>query len=259
MTHKLNGILIVFFSHYFFGMKKNPIKIDVIILSYAQTQNLKLITENCLTSLATSEDPQLIEFNIVTIESEKTNKSDPYKYGTTIYPETEFGYHKYMNLGLGITSSRFVCLCNNDLIFHYGWASEILKAFSRYPELSSASPMCVKHHVNMGFQPFTGIYPGYRIRYEISGWCLFLKRDVFRITGKLDENFNFWCADNDYANTLSVLNIKHALVSSSLVDHLETQTLKHQSSERQYELTEKIDAYYEKKWYPRLGENWIQL
>lgn len=238
-------------------MKKNPIKIDVIILSYAKTQDLKLITENCLASLVASEDPQVIEFNIVIVESERTN--GPYKYGITVYPDAEFGYHKYMNLGLGMTSSSFVCLCNNDLIFHPGWAYEIFKAFIKHPDLSSASPLCIKHHETMGFQPYTGIYPGYRIRYEISGWCLFLKRDVFRIIGKLDENFKFWCADNDYANTLSVLGIKHALITSSLVDHLETQTLKHQSEERQYELTEKIDAYYEKKWYPRLGENWVQL
>lgn len=86
-----------------------------------------------------------------------------------------------MNQGLEMTSSPCVCVCNNDLIFHYGWASEILKTFSRYPELSSASPICVKHHETMGFKPYTGIYPGYRIRYEISGWCLFLKRDVIRV------------------------------------------------------------------------------
>lgn len=240
-------------------MENNKIKVDVIILSYAQTEDLKQMTENCLASLMASEDQEIIEFNVLIFESEKINKPDPYSYGTTIYPDTEFGYHKYMNLGLAMTSAPFVCLCNNDLIFHPGWAYEIFKAFMKHPDLSSASPICVKHHEMMGFKPHTGGYPGYRIRYEISGWCLFLKRDVFRLTGKLDENFRFWCADNDYANTLSVLGLKHALITSSLVDHLETQTLKYQTEERQYELTEKIDAYYEKKWYPRLGENWVQL
>jgi hypothetical protein len=38
--------------------------------------------------------------------------------------------------------------------------------------------------------------------------------------GLLDPNYEFWCADNEYANTLWVLNIKHVLVTSSVVDHL---------------------------------------
>ncbi|WP_342328688.1 hypothetical protein [Pedobacter sp. FW305-3-2-15-E-R2A2] len=238
---------------------KKRIEIDVIILSYAQNSDLKAITENCLNSLMDSEDPEVIQFNIIVIESEKKMKPTQYSYGLTVYPEQEFGYHTYMNIGLGLSSAPFVCLCNNDLIFHSGWATALLKAFLQDPDLSSASPVCSFHHPTMGFQLNSGIYPGYRVRYEISGWCLFLKRDVFRITGKLDESFKFWCADNDYANTLSVLNLKHALVSSSIVDHLETQTFNEQSEDRQNELMAKMDFYYEKKWYHRFGEGWMLL
>jgi GT2 family glycosyltransferase len=239
--------------------EKKRIEIDVIILSYAENSNLKTITENCLDSLMASEDPEIIQFNVIVIESEKKMKPEQYSYGLTVYPEQEFGYHTYMNIGLGLTSAAFVCLCNNDLVFHTGWATEILKAFLQDRELSSASPFCSFHHPTMGFQANTGVYPGYRIRYEISGWCLFLKRDVLRITGKLDESFKFWCADNDYANTLSVLNLKHALVSSSIVDHLETQTLNEQNEKRQDELMAKTDFYYEKKWLYRFGEGWVSL
>lgn len=234
-------------------------QIDIIILSYAQNLELKAITERCINSIISSEDPTRIKFNIVVIESEKELDDFQYKHTTTVYPKGEFGYNKFMNIGIEMTAAKYVCLCNNDLIFHVLWATEMLKAFNKYYDLSSASPICPTHHLKLGFELNNGLYTGYRNRYEIAGWCLFLKRDVFRITGKLDENYKFWCADNDYANMLSSLRIRHALVSSSIVDHLEGVTLYHQTQERQEELTASEFFYLEKKWNNRLGEGWESL
>ncbi|MDO7743488.1 MAG: hypothetical protein MUP99_06930, partial [Pedobacter sp.] len=97
---------------------------------------------------------------------------------------------------------------------------------------------------------------GYRSRYEIAGWCLFLKRDVLRLTGKLDENFKFWCADNDYANTLYVLGLRHALVSSSVVDHLDSRTINSRAVDEEKSITSNEFFYLEKKWNARFGERW---
>ena len=38
--------------------------------------------------------------------------------------------------------------------------------------------------------------------FEIAGWCIFVKREIFGIMGKLDENFTFTAADYDYGNIL---------------------------------------------------------
>lgn len=236
-------------------MKWNA-EVDVVILSYAQNEDLKKVTDNCLSSLKASEDPENIKFNIVVVESQKDMYPYMYPGTVTIYPEEEFGYHRYMNIGIGMTSSPFICLCNNDLLFHPHWATEILTTFSNYKDLSSASPICSIHHPAYGFQLNTGIYPGFGVRREVAGWCLFLKRDVLHVTGKLDENYKFWCADNDYANTLWVLHFKHALITSSVVDHLENKTLNSQTKERQDQLTYQEVFYYEKKWNHRLGEGW---
>lgn len=229
-------------------------EIDIIILSYAQSLELKATTERCIESLIKSENPAKIKFNIVVIESEKDLVNFQYNYATTIYPEGEFGYNKFLNLGIDTTSAKYVCLCDNDLFFHPYWATEILKAFNKYNDLSSASPICSIHHPEMGFEINNGIYTGYRNRYEIAGWCLFLKRDVFRIIGKLDENYKFWCADNDYSNMLSVLKLRHVLVSSSIVDHLEGATINVQT-EKIEKLTASEFFYFEKKWNHRVEEN----
>jgi len=231
---------------------EDVIEIDIIILSYAQNAELKRITEQCICTLLASESRSKIKFNIIIVESEKNLLPFQYPGTTTIYPEEEFSYNRYLNIGIAMGSSKYVCLCNNDLVFHPQWATEILKSFAKYQELSSASPACSIHHPKMGFELNNGIYPGYRSRYELAGWCLLIKRDILNLIGKLDENFTFWCADNDLSNMLTVLDLKHALVSSAIVDHLDGATFDLQSAERQDELTAGEFFYFEKKWNYRI-------
>ena len=236
-----------------------PVEIDIIILSYAQNNDLKQTTLNCIHSLLNSEDINKVKFNIIVLESERILQ--PYQYFSTmtVYPTTPFGYNKYMNIGLQMSSSSFVCLCNNDLLFHPLWASEILRTFSEYPYIVSASPFCSIFHPTLGYNVTDGIKFGYGVRDIVTGWCLFFRRNILTLTGKLDENYNFWAADNDYANTLGVLNLKHCLVTSSVVDHLENRTLNYQTQERQEELTKKESIYFYKKWGPRLGGDWLPI
>lgn len=240
-------------------MASNITEIDIVILSFAQTKELKQVTINCLTSLMASEDPGLIKFNIIIIESQKDLKPFQYEYGQTVYPDEPFGYNRYMNIGISMTSAPYICLCNNDLIFHPKWATEILEPFKIYWGLSSASPMCTIHHTKLGMEPNIGLLPGYRERVEVSGWCLFFKRSMLTVIGKLDENFMFRHASHDYTHLLSALGLGHVLVTSSIVDHLDHTTLSKQEPERWTELMWKQDIYYEKKWGYRLGRKWQLL
>ena len=231
-------------------MKKKT-EIDIIILSFARNAELQQVTIDGIESLMISEDPALIKFNIIVIESEKKLNGYQYPFTKTIYPDEPFGFHRYMNIGIEMTTAKYVCLCNNDLIFHKRWASEILKAMDELPELISASPVCSYLSRYNGIPLNSGIKFGYRVGFEISGWCLFMKREIIKRIGKLDENYTFTGADHDYANTLGVMNIKHALITSSIVDHLNTLTLSTYSEEKQEELmTPK--AYHTMKWSYRL-------
>ena len=235
------------------------LEIDIIIISYAQTDELKEVTQHAIASLMASEDPELIQFNVIVVESEKSIAPYQYPNSKTVYPEVPFGYHRYLNIGIAMTSAPFICLCNNDLIFHKNWATEILKPFFQFTDVFSASPFCTMHHPKEGFKQDDGIKIGYRIREELVGWCIFLRRDLLLKIGKLDENYIFWAADNDYANTLNVLRFPHILVTSSKVDHLESKTLNQQDSERKLDLTERQATYLKKKWHHRSGEDWVEL
>ncbi|WP_306605801.1 glycosyltransferase family 2 protein [Azonexus sp.] len=223
--------------------------IDLIILSLASNPALRQVTENCLVSLRASETqhPDIV-LNIVVIES--CPDAPPYEGANvqTIYPGIPFGYHTYMNLGIKMTHAPYICLCNNDLIFHPDWAKELLDAFAQDEKLQSASPLCSIHHPTVGLLPASGLHYGYGIRREIAGWCLCFKRSMLEITGPLDEQFRFWFADNDYAKTLEKHALPHALVTSSIVDHVESKTLKTQSRVRQRLLTKKAKLDFDRKW-----------
>lgn len=237
-------------------MAAEIIEIDIVILSFAQTEELKQVTINGLNSLMASEDPEFIKFNIIVVESQKDLKPFQYEYGQTVYPDVPFGYNRYMNIGIAMTSAKFICLCNNDLIFHPNWATEILKPFRNYRGLSSASPMCSIHHGKLGFKSDMGLFAGHRERTEVSGWCLFFKRRMLNLIGQLDENFMFRHASHDYTHLLSTFNLNHVLVTSSVVDHLDHTTLNKQEPERWNELMYQQDIYYYKKWGYRFGRNW---
>ena len=106
---------------------EEKVSIDVVILSYAKNDYLKGLTDQTIATLMDSEDPAKIYFNVIVIESDK--KLQPYQFenSTTIYPVEKFGFNKYLNIGIKETSNKYICLANNDLIFHKGWATAMPK------------------------------------------------------------------------------------------------------------------------------------
>lgn len=231
-----------------------PIDIDVIILSYARDEKLKSVTLDGIQTLVDSEDPSHIRFNVIVVESNQALAPFQYPHTTTVYPKESFGYHKFMNIGINMSDSPFVCICNNDLLFHKNWATEIIHAFQTDLTLFSVSPACSIHHPAQQIPLHSGMHYGYEVRKELVGWCLFFKREMLQITGKLDPAFKFWFADNDYSKTLQKYRLKHALVTSSIVDHLESTTLKTKKVTEQQQLTAGERFYYEYKWE---GRSWL--
>jgi GT2 family glycosyltransferase len=226
-------------------------KVDIIILSYAKNLALQEMTEQTISSLINSEKSNQVYFDILVIETNKNISPYQYSHSTTIYPQESFGFHRYLNIGIKMTKNSFVCMCNNDLFFHENWASEILAEMQRDPQLMSASPFCTFSHPKVGYQQNSGNIYGYKVGSDIAGWCIFVRREIFEKIGLLDERFKFWYCDNDYAKTLEKFNIKHTLVTSSLVDHLEGKTTSTLDEVAQKSLTNEQHWYYQYKWEHR--------
>lgn len=225
---------------------RSPVVIDIIILSYAKDEQLRELTAQTVHSVLNSEDPSEILFNVVVIESNKALKPYSFEHTTTIYPDVPFGYNRFLNIGLKATTNAFVCLCNNDLIFHEGWAKNILKQMNEDVDLLSVNPYCPITHINSiddKGQNVISTQPGILI-----GWCIFIKRELLNTIGYFDEHFKFWYADNDYGCTLVKHQIKHALVTSSKVTHLGSKTHTLLSESDLFEYTYGQFLYFDLKW-----------
>lgn len=230
-----------------------PDVIDIIILSYAHTPELRRTTEECLSTLIASEDPAKITFRPLVIES--FDKCPDYDIGetSTLRPSEPFGYHRYLNIGLRATDAPYVCFCNNDLLFKPGWASAILEAASAHPDLMSFSPVDPWLHQQFkGFQLEGAIMRGYEKMKHFTGWCFLTRRALFDRIGEFDEQFEFWYCDDDVIKTYQHYGIGHALVIQSLVKHLGSATLAQvENKKEQHRLTDHQYLYFDYKWNHR--------
>ena len=193
-------------------------KLSIIILSKTDSEKSFQMTMACINSFMESET--VISAEIIIIESYKNYLQSQFQYPDfvkVIIPNENFNFHRFLNIGIEAAIGDFIALCNNDLIFYKDWFSEIILVSNKNPKVLSFSPsgtICNEEQKNT-------FALGYRVMIHIKGWCIVVKKEIFEIIGKLDETFDFYYADNDYAMTLKYHNIKHALVYNSYVEHLE--------------------------------------
>lgn len=228
---------------------KKVTNIDMVIIAYSNTEELIEITNNALKTLHESED-ESIKFHVYIVESKHDVKYE-YKdlHIEMIYPKTKFGYHTYLNIGRKAGNSEYVVLCNNDLVFHKHWATNIIREFQKEHGLVSAGPFNSGTHFQLYRVPrHTGLHYGYKTGLHIPGWCIFQKRSIYDTIGDLDERFIFWCCDDDYGMTLKKHKLKHALITSSIVDHVESKTLNTKNKEEKELLTIEQYKIFRKKW-----------
>ncbi|MVN20627.1 glycosyltransferase family 2 protein [Mucilaginibacter arboris] len=207
------------------------------------------MTEQTIATVLASENPAKIKFDVLVIESEKSLFPFQFNNTRTVYPEGKFGFNKYLNIGLKSTNNKFVCLCNNDLIFYQNWASEILAAMEGDNTILSATPYCRNYHQSIGYTAYTTPAEGYFGVF--TGWCFFVKRTIFDTIGKLDEKLLFWYCDNDYLQLLLQYKIKNVLVPTSFIRHLGSESLKGADQKLYDKLTLLPQLYYNYKWHHR--------
>lgn len=199
---------------------------SIIILSRTSTIGEFTMTLNCIDSLMLSETKSEVNFEIILIESNKDIYQSSFHYPEfvkIIIPKGKFNFNKFLNIGVISSTGSMVALCNNDLLFKEKWMSNILKLKRSHPEISSFCPIDYnsKFTKRENYKNIEqGYIVGYDVRTHITGWCIVTDRGLFDTLGLLDERFDFYYADDDYAMTLRKHNIKHALVLNSEVKHL---------------------------------------
>lgn len=221
-------------------------EVDIIILSYAKNDQLKQLTQQTITTLLSSEDPAKIKFSILVIESNRDLAPFRFENTTTIYPKEKFNFNKYLNIGIRATKNEFICLCNNDLIFHKNWASNLLLA-QKNENIQCASTYWKEYHYDeRNIAPNSRNIAGGRDIF--SGWCFLIRRSLLKHIGFFDERINFWYSDDDFCKVLEKNNIPNILVTNAEVTHVGGYSLNNMDKKQKLKYTVLPQLYYEYKW-----------
>jgi hypothetical protein len=187
---------------------------DLIIVSQSNGELIK-VTQNCIDSARNDK----AELNIIIVET-----GNPYKYDVDKIIEYNgtFNYNRALNLGLKYAKSDIQILANNDITFHPGW-SRIGEIMQLNNYLSTSALSSALQHKS--FKRGSYAIEGYGIGFQLTGWCIFTQKELWKKIGKLNEDYMFWYSDNAYAKQLIEKKIKHALICCIQVDHSVSATL----------------------------------
>jgi GT2 family glycosyltransferase len=210
-------------------------KVDVVILSAVKTRAL---TIQGIETLKASEEE--IDFNVIVIE----DSLHYYSNVTNLKIDEEFNYNRFMNLGAKTSDADYIVFCNNDLIFHKGWFTEMLKY-----DFPCMSPRSMRDFRQWSYAE--DVITGTGIGTVFSGWCFVLKREIWEQIGGLDEDFKFWYADNATVEQLKNIGITPTLITQSYVEHVGSQTLIQEDPMTQRHLTDAQSTIF----YNKYGRN----
>lgn len=222
--------------------------VDVIIPSKTSAKFQGMVSA-CIQTLRESEEH--IKFNVIVVETEKDAPVDAGQDITITWPDEEFNYNKALNLGINASENDWIVLANNDLIFHRGWFSEILKVKEKHPNVQSFCPWNSHQNWHENRLPKEGeLFFGYRTSHEVAGWCIVINRSLLQSV-QFTEECQFWYSDNIYAHQLEKEKLPHVLVRSSKVDHLHGITTAHDKDRYRLTVGQKasFDQYLQNKFH----------
>ncbi len=224
-------------------------KLSVIILSYAIDDDVYEMNCRALKSLIESETWNDDNLQVLLIESKKdSNYTYPFPNVDVLIPNEDFGFHKFLNIGINKTDGEYIAFCNNDIIFKPGWFREIKKVADAHKRFKCFSPIDDSgDYPKMTPEALPrnkDYYKGWGHQKHFAPWCFVWKREVFDITGPFDEIFDLYGADGDELFTLSRNALWSVVCTKSVVNHLAGQTtiVKQSGVDDKYRITD-YDKY----------------
>ncbi|WP_044399017.1 glycosyltransferase family 2 protein [Lacinutrix sp. Hel_I_90] len=227
-------------------------KFSLIVLSKTDKDSIFKMNVECFNTFIDSAKKAGVDYEIILIESNvNANYNYTVKNFEIITPVESFNFHKFLNIGVEHANGDYFILSNNDVVFNVNWLKESIKVMVNNPKIVSSSPLDPKtNKLPKKLIENNNYLLGYQIQKHLTGWCIVIHKSVFNTIKKLDERFEFYYADNDYAMQLQKYNIKHALITKAIVHHLESGNSNHKKEvKKTVSLNKKLPNYI-------IKENW---
>lgn len=192
---------------------------DAVFLTNTADASFHEMTLRAISSLRESADG--VDINVTVVESNRDGESLGFSYEgcRVIVPNEPFNYNRFMSIGVAAGSDPVVIMCNNDVEFLPRCVNELLSAMAAHG-LRSVSPYEPNWHSRY-YVDAVPVEPvlGYEVENHVCGWCICAERSLLEQSGVLDEEFQFWFQDNNYAMTLKSMGVAHALIPKALALH----------------------------------------
>lgn len=195
--------------------------IDVIILT--DSSDIAL-TQRTIDTLHDSEID--FKFRVQLVDS---GTQDPNRYvriHNYIHPESSFNYNKFLNIAFTYCQGDWVVISNDDVAYERWWFSEMMKVHDYREDIEAFSPKDPLLYARWFPNHFIGgvddYFESWAVTEALQGWCTVIKRTALDKILPFDEIFDMYYQDNDYAERLKQVGVKHALVRHSIVCHMET-------------------------------------
>lgn len=231
-------------------------RINAVILSSARTPALKAMTADCVRSMRASAGGH--DLRIAVVESgHLPSEASPQHYAgasVAIHRGGPFRYNFFCKEGLRALpdDADAYLVSNSDCVYQGDCVSLMAYALTPPHEspLHSVSPWNSDPAWHaQAFPNAQVIIEGYRACYEVCGWSIMTRREVFDAIGMdalLPDCFDGWYQDNYYADQLRRFGFRHALLRDSVCKHLCSKTLARVSREEGERLTTGQRSVYDR-------------
>jgi GT2 family glycosyltransferase len=183
-----------------------------------------------------------------------------------IYNKENVGFVRGVNQGFGFSTSAYVCLANNDLIFTKGWLNEIVGLFERYKSIGILNPnsntlgVCPKKEGQIEglADDLKRKYNGVFMRMPFcSGFCMVMRRDIMDKNGGLSNDYApMFFEDTDICMKAKEMGYLIGAAKGAYVWHKEHGSFKEgDESDKIFKRNLKI---FQEKWGKILKIAWIE-
>lgn len=162
-----------------------------------------------------------------------------------------FNYNQSINRAINMCSAEWIIISNDDVMYHHNWFDEIMNVHKERPDIESFSPRdTILHKIWFPhlFSNMETYQEGYKVTELLQGWCIVIKRTALEKIMPLDEQFDMYYQDNDFAECLKQKGIKHALVRKAKADHQQTHTIGMPYSDEKIKKSIEDEIKFRTKW-----------
>ncbi len=243
-------------------------KCDIIVLTWNQREIIKTFVESFLANTS-------VICRLIIVDNGSTDGTNDFLLSLkdtetcifkVILNRENRGFVGGMNQGIQISSSPYVCLANNDLVFTKGWLEEIISVFEKDERIGVLNP----NSNNLGACPAaevsvetfaTSLKEKYRNVFSempfCIGFCMFIRREVIEKVGGLSEEFYpIFFEDTDYSMKASKAGYLIGVAKASYVWHKEHASFTRMGKKRQ-EFFDKNKETFKRKWGKTLRVAWV--